>query len=392
MTLRTGRELLMTPGPTMIADSVLAAMHRPAIDVYAPGLAAITQSCIADLKPLFGTMSGEVYLYAANGHGAWEAALTNTLCRGDRILVLTSGLFAAGWGEMAATLGLQVDILPGSWRHAIDPEALAARLHADRDQAIRAILLVQVDTASGVLNDVAAIRRAIDAAGHPALLMVDVIASLGAHDVRMDEWGIDVAVAASQKALGMTPGLGIVAAGPRARTADADLRTFYWDWRFRDGPEHYKRWCGTAPEHLLFGLRQALDLIVAEGFDAVRRRHHLLAEAARCAITVWAQGGVLEFNVANPAERTDSVTVVLMPEGMSAPLLTFCRDICGVTLGGNIGACTNRGFRIGHMGQIDAPALLGTLAVIETGLRALGIPHGQGGTGTAVAALAKALR
>ena len=262
MTLASGREFLSIPGPTTVPDQVLGAMHRPAIDIYSGALLAVTTSCLADLRRVFRT-DGRVYIYAANGHGAWEAALVNVLSKGDRVLVLESGLFATVWGEMAAMLGLEIETLPGSWRRAVDPAALEARLRDDRTGRIEAVLVVQVDTASGVVNDIPAIRQAMDAAGHEALLMVDCIASLATMPFDMDGWRVDVAVAGSQKGLMTPPGLSFVAAGPRGLAAhrSAGLRTRYWDWTERDGDQHYQKYCGTPPEHLLFGLRKALDLL-----------------------------------------------------------------------------------------------------------------------------------
>jgi alanine-glyoxylate transaminase / serine-glyoxylate transaminase / serine-pyruvate transaminase len=229
MTLASGREFLSIPGPTTVPDKVLNAMHRPAIDIYSGTLVDITTSCLEDLRQVFRS-EGRIYIYAANGHGAWEAALVNVLSRGDRILVLENGLFAAAWGEMAAVLGLEVETLPGSWRRAVDPAALEARLREDRLAEIKAILVVQVDTASGSVNDIPAIRRAIDATDHDALLMVDTIASLATMPFEMDGWGVDVAVAGSQKGLMMPPGLSFVAAGGKALAAHrtAGLRTQYW--------------------------------------------------------------------------------------------------------------------------------------------------------------------
>jgi alanine-glyoxylate transaminase/serine-glyoxylate transaminase/serine-pyruvate transaminase len=391
MTLRTTREILVTPGPTMIPEEVLGAMHRPIVDLYSESLHEVTLGCLADLRSVFLTR-GDLYIYAANGHGAWEAALTNTLSRGDKVLVLESGLFARGWGEMARMLGVSVEVVPRDFRRAVAPEKVREALAADKDHSFKAVLVVQVDTASGVRNDIEAIRKAIDAAGHPALLMVDVIASLCAIPFEMDRWGVDVAVGAAQKALMMTPGLGFVAAGAKAKAANlkAGLRTLYWDWQFRDGPEHYKRYCGTCPEHLLFGLRKSLDLIKTEGLDAIHRRHRLLAEATRRVVTVWAEGGALSLNAEKPEERSDSVSVVRLDPTQAARLLAYCRDVCGVILGVNIGPLSGQGFRIGHMGDVTAPTILGTLAVVEAGLVALSIPHGKGGLGAAVAFLGEA--
>ena len=291
MTLASGREFLSIPGPTTVPDEVLSAMHRPAIDIYSGALVEVTTSCLADLRRVFRT-EGRVYIYAANGHGAWEAALVNVLSKGDTVLVLESGLFAAVWGDMARVLGLEVEILPGNSRRAVDPAALETYLRADRTGRIKAVLVVQVDTASSAVNDIPAIRQAMDAAGHDALLMVDAIASLATMPFDMDAWRVDVAVAGSQKGLMTPPGLSFVAAGCNALAAhrSAGLRTRYWDWTERDGEQHYQKYCGTPPEHLLFGLRKALDLLFAEGLENVFRRHRLLAEAVRRAVADLGRG------------------------------------------------------------------------------------------------------
>ncbi len=287
MVVRAGREFLAIPGPTTIPDEVLRAMHRPAVDIYAGPLLALTDSLLRDLSRLFRT-AGRSYIYIANGHGAWEAALTNVLSRGDKILVLESGRFAVGWGAAASLMGIEVEILQGDWRRAVRPAELEARLRQDKAGAIKAILAVQVDTASGAGNDVAALGRAVRAAGHGALLMVDAVASLGCMPFEMDEWGVDVALSGSQKGLMTPPGLSFIAVGARARAAHAvaGLRTPYWDWTARDGEVHYQKYAGTPPEHLLFGLRQALDMLFAEQLDKVFVRHALLAEAVRRAVGV----------------------------------------------------------------------------------------------------------
>ncbi|MEJ1158394.1 pyridoxal-phosphate-dependent aminotransferase family protein [Prosthecomicrobium sp. N25] len=388
--LARGREFLSIPGPTNVPEVVLAAMNRPAVDIYAEELLETTGRCLEDLKTVFRTKAADTYIYIANGHGGWEAALTNTLSRGDRVLVLESGRFAKGWGEMGALMGIDVEILPGDWRRAVDPAAVEARLRADREHRIKAVLVVQVDTASGVVNDIPAIRAAMDAAGHPALYMVDGIASVGCMPFETDAWRIDVAVTASQKGLMMIPGLAFLAASPKAKAAHAkaDLRTAYWDWTARDGIENYRKFCGTAPEHLLFGLTTALDLLFAEGLEAAWARHRALARAVQAAVSVWARGGALEFNVANPAERSPSVTTILTPGFDPEALRGFARVNLGVILGSGIGDLSGKAFRIAHMGYANAPMVLGTLGAAETALRALGIPHGTGGLQAAADALA----
>src|SRR5947209_15655951 len=392
MVVRAGREFLAIPGPTTVPDEVLQAMHRPAVDIYSGPLVALTDGLLADLSRLFRT-TGRSYIYIANGHGAWEAALTNVLSRGDKVLVLESGRFAIGWGEAARMLGAEVEVLAGDFRRAVKPEAVEARLKADTG-SIKAVLVAQVDTASGVVNDIAAIGQAMRAAGHDALLMVDVVASLGCMPFEMDEWGVDVAMSGSQKGLMTPPGLGFVAAGPRAREAHqtAGMRTPYWDWTFRDGEVHYHKYCGTPPEHLLFALRTALDMLAAEGREAVFHRHRLLAEATRRAVGTWAEGQAIAFNVSEAEERSDTVTTVITRNGASAqPLVDYCRENCGVVLGRGLGPLEGKAFRIAHMGHVNAPMIFGTLSVIEMALSALGIPHGRGGAQAAVEFLAKSV-
>jgi alanine-glyoxylate transaminase/serine-glyoxylate transaminase/serine-pyruvate transaminase len=393
MTVRHGREFLSIPGPTTVPDEVLGAMHRAAVDIYSGPLLEVTTSCLADLRRVFKTQ-GQTYIYAANGHGAWEAALVNIFSRGDKALILESGLFAAAWGRSADALGIRAEVLPGDWRRAVDPVALQARLRQDRAGEIKAVLTVQVDTASGVVNDIPAIRKAITEAGHPALLMVDTIASLATMPFDMDGWGVDVAVTGSQKGLMMPPGLSFIAANDRARAVhqQAGLRTPYWDWTAREGPEHYQKYAGTPPEHLLFGLRQALDMLLAEGLDNAIERHRLLAEAVRRAVAVWSEGGALDFNILAPAQRANSVTTVVMSNGDTPQrLLDYCNDKCGVVVGVGIGALNGKAFRIAHMGHVNAPMVLGTLGVVETGLVALGIPHGKGGVQAAIEWLGRAV-
>ena len=393
MTVANGREFLSIPGPTNIPDSVLQAMQRPAVDIYSGEMVELTRSLLEDLPKIFCT-AGRTFIYAANGHGGWEAAISNVLSRGETVLVLESGVFAVGWGEMAQMLGAKVEVLRGAWSRAVDPTAVAQRLAADTAHEIKAILVVQIDTASGVVNDIPAIRKAIDSVEHPALLMVDCVASLGCMPFEMDGWKIDVAMAGSQKGLMTPPGLAFVAANDRALAAHqkADLRTRYWDWTFRMGQVHYQKYGGTPPQHLLFALRKALDLLLAEGLLGAARRHALLAEAARRAVARWAEGGALTFNVAEPAERGNSVTTVLTPGRDPKPLLDYCRAQCGVVVGVGIGELSGKAFRIAHMGHVNAPMLFGVLGAIEMGLAALGIPHGHGGVQETVDYLGREVR
>lgn len=385
MSVRAGREFLAIPGPTTVPDEVLRAMHRPAVDIYSGPLLALTDSLLRDVARVFNT-KGHAYIYIANGHGAWEATLTNVLSKGDKILVLESGRFAIGWGDNARRMGVDVEVLKGDMRRAVRPAEVEARLRADKDGAIKAVLVAQIDTASGVVNDIEAIGKAMRAAKHDALLMVDAVASLGCMPFEMDAWGVDVAMSGSQKGMMTPPGLGFVAANDRAREVHkkAGLRTPYWDWTEREGAQHYQKYAGTPPEHLLFGLRAALDMLFEEGLDNVHRRHRLLAEAVRRAVGVWSEGQAIGFNIIEPQERSDSVTCVLTNGHDPEALRAYCNKQCGVILGHGIGDLSGKAFRVAHMGHVNAPMVLGTLGVIEMSLGALGVPHGKGGAQAAI--------
>ena len=394
MTVSRGRDSLALPGPTTVPHEVLQAMQRPAVDIYGEELTAVTDSCLDDLRRVFRTEQGRTYIYIANGHGAWEAALSNVLSRGDKILVLESGRFAVGWGEMAEPLGIEMEVLEAEPQRAVSPDALEQRLRADSAGEIKAILVVQVDTASGIVNDIPALGAAIKASGHGALFMVDAIASLGSMPFEMDDWGVDVAVAGAQKGLMMTPGLSFIAARERALAAHANagLRTRYWDWTVREGDLHYMKYCGTPPVHLLFGLRKSLDMLLEEGLENAFRRHALLAGATQAAVERWSQGGALAFNVPEPAERSPTVTTILMDDPALSRLLDWCYEVCNVSLGIGLGPLGGHAFRIAHMGHVNAPMTLGTLGAIETGLTALDIPHGKAGVSAAVDYLGSRLK
>ncbi len=379
--LARGHSILALPGPTNVPERVLRAMHKPAIDLYAGELLDITEGCHADMKKVFRT-DGAVHIYIANGHGAWEAAISNLFSKDDLVLACKSGRFAVGWGEMAEKAGCRLEILDRESSRAADPAALEKRLKADAHHEIKGVIVAQIDTASSVITDIPAIRKAIDAAGHPALLLVDVVASLATVPFEMDAWGVDCAIAGGQKGLMMPPGLGFTAANAKALKAHetAGLRTRYWDWTERMGDEHYMTYCGTAPIHSLYGMREALDMLFEEGLEQSFARHGVLAAAVRAAVEVWTQGQALRFNATEPEERANSVTTILLREGVDPdPLRRFVEDVFNVTLGFGIGEFTGKAFRIGHMGYINAPMIMGILGAVEAGLGAVGIPHGKGG-------------
>ena len=386
-----GRHFLAIPGPSVIPDAVLRAMHQPGVNIYEGPLIDLTYSLYPDLKRIVGT-EGEAFIYIANGHGAWEAVLANLFSGGETALVLESGIFAPGWGEIASAMGVTVEVLNAPKRRGVDPDAVEARLREDTAHAIKAVLVVQIDTASGVWNDIAAIRQAMDAAGHPALLMVDCIAATGCVPYEMDAWGVDVTVTATQKGL-MTPtGLGFVFAGEKAMALHREngCHGIYWDWTPRIRPEEfYRLFAGTPPVQHLFGLRQALDMIADEGLDAIFRRHRMLARGVRSAVEHWGQGGPIELNIQDPDARADSVTAILAGDIDTDALRAHCEAELDLTLGIGLGQ-TGNAFRIGHMGHVNAPMILGALGSVELALTRLGAPFKRGGVEAAVAAMNEA--
>ena len=392
--LLRGRNLLMTPGPTNIPDRVLAAMHRPAVDLVDTDFMALAESCFDDLAKVFGTDHGRVFLYAANGHGAWEAALANLIREGDLVLAPTTGMFSWAWSQLARDLGAEVEELGDDWRSACEPARVEERLRADPEHRIKAVLAVQTDTATSVTSDIAAMRRALDACRHPALLMADVVASLGTVDFRMDDWGVDVAVAGSQKGLMTPPGLAFTAVSPSAieRSRTSGVRRGYWDWiRRMESDEFYMKFFGTPPEHLVWGLREALDMLLEEGLETAFARHRRLASAVHAAVGVWGRAGALELNAVRPAERASSVTTVRVAPGIDANRLRLlARDELDVSLGSGLGPLDGKAFRIGHMGWINEHMVLGALGAVEMALQACGVPYEKGGVTAAVDALTAA--
>lgn len=387
MGLANGRTYLAIPGPSAMPERVLRAMHQAAPDIYGGPLHDLTAKIVADLKSVAQTKD-HVAIYIANGHGAWEAANANLFSRGDRALVAINGSFGEGWAQSAEAMGIVAERVDFGRQSAADPDRIAAALRADKDRRIRAVLVTHVDTASSVRNDIPAIRAAIDEAGHPALLAVDAIASLGCDPMRMDAWGVDLLVAASQKGLMTPPGLAFVWFSDRARedTKTADLRTPYWAWGPRAAPsEYYQYFCGTAPTHHLFGLAESLKMLLREeGLEAAWARHAALAGTVWAAFDAWGQGGEIALNVANPAWRGASVTAARIGGGGANLLRQWCEEKAGVTLGIGLGmaepgdAAHGDFLRVAHMGHVNAHMTLGVLSVMEAGMLALGIPHGKG--------------
>jgi alanine-glyoxylate transaminase/serine-glyoxylate transaminase/serine-pyruvate transaminase len=389
MSVETGRHFLAIPGPTVIPERVMRAMNRPMTNIYEGPLIDLTHSLFPDLKQIAKT-EGDCMMYIANGHGAWDAALFNTISAGDTVLVLESGRFAVGWGAQAQQMGATVETLTAPPHSGVDPAAVEAHLRKDTDHKIKAILVVQVDTATGVWNDIEAIRKAIDAANHPALYMVDCIACFGCVPFEMDAWGVDVTVAACQKGLMTPPGLGFVFANEKAmaRRQENGCLSVYWDWLPRAQPDmYYKLFCGTAPVNHLYGLREALDMMAEEGLEAVYARHHRLASAVRAAVTRWGEGGPLSFNIADPAARSDAVTTILTGEIDAQVLRRLCEDELSLTLGLGIGLDFNGAFRIGHMGHVNEPMILGVLGTVELALTKMNAPFTPGGVEAAIAQL-----
>ena len=388
--LTAGPEIVAIPGPSIIPERVLAAMHRPMPDIYAGELTAVIDDVFDGLPAIAGT-THRAFVPIGNGHAGWEMAIANTLSRGDRVLVLDCGRFAGLWGEMAEFNGLRVDTITADWGTAVDPAAVEEHLRADTAHDIAAVLTVHVDTATSVRQDIPGIRAAIDAAVHPALFMVDCIASMGCERFEMDDWGVDVTVAASQKGMMVPPGLAMVWANDRARAAHehADLRSRYWDWTYRteDGP-YYLRFCGTPPVSHLFGLREALRMIDEEGLSARWARHERLADAVRAAVGAWSVPDGLGFVARHSEQRSHSVTSVTTGTIDATQLMEVCRTSLGVTLGLGIGGADGTSFRIGHMGHVGASTVLGVLGTVETALARIGAPTASSGVAAAAAVLA----
>ncbi|MRX49627.1 aminotransferase class V-fold PLP-dependent enzyme [Paracoccus sp. S-4012] len=387
MSFAAGHEVVAIPGPSRTPDAVLAALHRASPDIYGAPLAALNLGLRARLMRLAPGAAG-LATYIGNGHAAWEAAIASMFSRGDRALVLATGHFGRGWAAAATAMGVEVEVMDFGNRAPADPQRLADRLREDRGGLIRAVLVTQVDTASSVRNDLAALRTAMGA--HPALFAVDAIASLGCEPLGMDAGGIDVLVAASQKGLMAPPGLGYLWLSDRACAMPAgDLATPYWDWRRRlDEGELWHMWGGTPPVQLLYAQDEALRLLLdEEGLDAAFARHEGLAAAVWAAFDAWGEDGGIGLNITDPAARARSVTAAHLPG--AARLREWTAAKAGVTLGVGLGAATPEdALRVAHMGHASAHMILGTLGAMEAGMRALGIAHGPGALDAAAAVIA----
>jgi alanine-glyoxylate transaminase/serine-glyoxylate transaminase/serine-pyruvate transaminase len=386
MALHTGRHFLQIPGPTNVPDRVLRAIDQPTIDHRGPEFATLGQEVLAGLKTVFKTRQ-PVIVYPASGTGAWEAALVNTLSPGDKVLLFETGHFASLWRRLAERLGLTVELLPSDWRRGADPNAIGARLAEDRARTIKAVAVVHNETSTGAMTRVPEVRRAIDATGHPALLLVDTISSLASMDYRMDEWGVDVTVGGSQKGLMLPPGLSFNAVSDKALAASkqARLPRSYWSWEEMLGPNRSGFFPYTPATNQLYGLREALTMLFEEGLENVFARHRRHAEATRRAVRAWG----LEVLCANPEEYSSSLTAVLMPDGQDADRVrNLILERFDMSLGMGLGMLQGKILRIGHLGHFNDLMLAGTLSGVEMGLQLAGLPCRKGGVQAALDYLA----
>ena len=379
---KSGRHFLQIPGPTNVPERILRAMSRPTIDHRGPEFARIAREVIEGLQQVFQT-TGAIVIYPSSGTGAWEAALVNTLSPGDTVLMFETGHFATLWRNMAVRLGLQVDFVPGDWRHGVDPAVVESKLAEDRGHAIKAVAVVHNETSTGVTSRIAGVRRRMDQVGHPALLLVDTISSLASIEYRHDEWGVDVTVGCSQKGLMLPPGLGLNAISEKALVAanTARLARSYWDWEpmIKDNKAGFFPY--TPATNLLYGLREAIHMLLEEGLDNVFARHTRHAEATRRAAKAWG----LEVVCLDPEEYSSSLTAVMLPGGQDADALRkVILERFDMSLGTGLGKLKGKIFRIGHLGDFNDLMLAGTLSGVEMGLALAGIPFTRGGVAAAL--------
>jgi alanine-glyoxylate transaminase/serine-glyoxylate transaminase/serine-pyruvate transaminase len=385
-----GRQFFANPGPTNIPDSVLRAMDRPSIDFNDPDFVEVYEAARAGVKRVLRTQH-HLFMYNASGHGAWEASLTNLLSPGETILVLESGYFSDEWSAMAKGYGLEVRTVAADWRKGVALADVQKALAEDKAHAIKAVCVVHNETATGMMIPLPAVRAAMDAVKHPALFLVDTISSLGSLDFRMDEWGIDCVVGGSQKGLMLPTGMSFTGVSEKAWAAHqkARLPRFYFDWTLM-AARAQKSFIGTVPVNIFYGLRESVRLLEEEGLDNVVARHSRLAEAARRAVRVWAGNNGPTLYCQTPERLSDSVTAILMPDGFNGDALRkTIRERFNVSLGGGLGKLGGTIFRIGHLGDLNEPMLLGALTAVEMGLRIEGVPHARGGVDAAMDFLAR---
>jgi alanine-glyoxylate transaminase/serine-glyoxylate transaminase/serine-pyruvate transaminase len=385
MSAQQGRHFLHIPGPSPIPDRILRAIAMPIIDHRSAEFAALGKHVLAGCKAVFKTTQ-PVVIYPASGTGAWEAAIVNTLSPGDTVLMAETGHFATLWKQIATRFGIEVEFIPGDWRRGADPAAIEAKLAEDKARRIKAVMVVHNETSTGSTSRIAAIRKAIDAAGHPALFMVDTISSLASVDYRHDEWQVDVTVSGSQKGLMLPPGLSFNAISEKAMAASKanKLPRSYWDWQEMVKINEAGFFPYTPATNLLYGLKEALAMLQEEGLDAVFARHQRLAAACRAAVEAWG----LEVLCQNPAEHSPVLTGVLMPPSHDADRYRkITLEKYNISLGSGLGKVAGKVFRIGHLGECNELALLGALSGVEMGLAAAGVPHRSGGVQAAMAML-----
>lgn len=391
MTYQPGAHFLQVPGPSNIPQRVLRAMDMPTIDHRGPEFAKMALGLFESLKRLFRTTAGEVVIFACSGSGAWEAAIENALTPGDKVLMFEVGQFASLWSQMAQRLGLDVEFVPGDWRHAVDPALVEAKLSEDRSQKIKAVCVVHNETSTGILSDIPAIRRAIDAAHHPALLMVDTVSSVGSLDFRHDEWGVDVTIAGSQKGMMVPPGLGFNVISKKAFAASekAGGRRGYFSWADQLSNNRDGFFPQTPATNLLYGLREALKMLDEEGLENVFARHARHGEATRRAVRAWG----LELQCADPAAYSNTVTSIQVPPGHDADAFrATVLERYNMSLGSGLGKVKGKVFRIGHLGDFNDLMLMGALCGVQMGLAVHGIPHADEGVDAALTYLISAAK
>jgi alanine-glyoxylate transaminase/serine-glyoxylate transaminase/serine-pyruvate transaminase len=385
-----GRQFFNNPGPTNIPDRILRAMDRPVMDFLAPEFLEIHRACYGGMKRVFKT-DQEVFFHASTGHGAWEAAVANLFSPGDLVLVIETGYFSLGFKELAEVIGLKVEVVQADWRTGVDISKVHERLAADKNHEIKAVLAVHNETATGLVLPIAEVRRAMDQAKHPALLLSDTISSLGSMEYKMDAWGIDVTIAGSQKGLMMPTGMAITGVSNKALEVSrkSKLPKYYFNWELMAARKP-QRFIGTVPVHFFFGLQESIKMIEEETLEGVFARHARLADATRAAVRAWGKDGKGPSLYGQTEDRlSNSVTTVLMPEGHTSDAMRkVALERFNLSLGGGLGPLMGKVFRIGHLGDLNEPMLLGCLATTELAMKTAGVPFAPGGVDAAIESLA----